>query len=245
MRLTRNLLAFVCCLGIFVVLGINAMAAQSGCIAIKDKILTYSATSWLGTQFKLLETRYDDYGYNYQAHMFNGSYFNAYANSDWLPAYEGDDEEYGNIAVDHWAWPWRTVTLQMKWNDAWLSNKDCSGDGVLDRHYGRMSYRGSGAWLTNHQSGSDTVEINGKMKTVHWTYFVKIVAAPGDATMGDQNQGQDPSMWYDADGGVIGPAIWGDFAVIQRVLNDPAQAIHGLLYLSPTGAGFGKFSPHP
>ena len=35
----------------------------------------------------------------------------------------------------------------------WLSNKDCDGDGLLDRHYGYDSYIGSGAWITNHQSG--------------------------------------------------------------------------------------------
>ena len=45
-----------------------------------------------------------------------------------------------------------------KWNDAWLSNKDCDGDGLLDRHYGLDSYRGSGAWLTNHQSGEYEVD---------------------------------------------------------------------------------------
>jgi hypothetical protein len=42
----------------------------------------------------------------------------------------------------------------MKWNDAWLANVDCDGDGLLDRHYGFGSYIGSGAWLTNHMWGS-------------------------------------------------------------------------------------------
>ena len=36
---------------------------------------------------------------------------------------------------------------------------------------------GSGAWLTNHQSGK--AEVNGKLRK--WTYFIKIVAAPSDA----------------------------------------------------------------
>ena len=55
----------------------------------------------------------------------------------------------------------------MKWNDAWLSNKDRDGDGKLDRHWGYDSYIGSGAWLTNHQ------KVNGE-----WVYYVKIVAKP-------------------------------------------------------------------
>jgi len=91
----------------------------------------------------LIETGYDDWGYNYQAHLFNGFY--------WNNGRKGDD-----------GIPWTKETIDdapsktwlvMKWNDAWLSNKDCVGDGKLDRHFGFDSYVGSGAWLTNHQSG--------------------------------------------------------------------------------------------
>ena len=34
--------------------------------------------------------------------------------------------------------------------------------------------------------------------------------------------------WYDAAGNEIGPEIWGDFAVIQRVYNDPCSGATGL-----------------
>ncbi len=134
-------------------------------------------------------------------------------------------------------WPYRDVTLQMKWNEAWLSNKDQDGDGLLDRHYGFPSYIGSGAWLTNHMSGSDVV-INdkGKEKEVHWTYFIKIVAAPADATV-------DGGIWYNANGVEIGPSIWGAFAIIQDVENDPLAGIHGKQYGSPAGPGFGQYKP--
>jgi hypothetical protein len=71
-------------------------------------------------------------------------------------------------------------SLMMKWNDAWLSNQDCDGDGKLDRHYGYPTYRGSGAWLTNHQSGT-YVDTDGK--TERWTHFMKIVAVPLDAML--------------------------------------------------------------
>jgi len=113
--------------------------------------------------------------------------------------------------------------LQMKWNDAWLSNMDCDGDNKLDRHHGFESYIGSGAWLTNHMSG-------GKGKD-HWTYFVKIVAAPADATSSE-------GLWYAADGTEIGPVIWGAFAIIQEV-----ESGAGATYVSPAGPGFGKFKP--
>jgi hypothetical protein len=156
---------------------------------------------------------YDEWGYNYQAHMFNGLYCDAYRDAEWCQ-------------------PYKDVNLQMKWNDAWLSNKDCDGDGLLDRYYGYESYIGSGAWLTNHQSG----EYEEAGETVKWNYFVKIVAAPADAHAVD-------GVWYAADGTEIGPVIWGSFATIQQVSNDAGADEHGVLYLSPVGPGFGKFKP--
>ena len=120
----------------------------------------------------------------------------------------------------------------MKWNDAWISNKDCNADGLLDRHRGFASYLGSGAWLTNHQAG--TYLEGGKKK--QWNYFTKIVAAPLDAT-------RIGRTWYAADGAEIGPAIWGEFIVLQEVYNDTGTGDHGVLYLSPYSAGFGRFSP--
>jgi hypothetical protein len=118
----------------------------------------------------------------------------------------------------------------MKWNDDWLANKDCDGDDLLDRHFGHDSYVGSGAWETNHQSG--TYELDGK--TCKWNYFVKIVAAPSDAVkVGD--------VWETANEAEIGPVIWGSFAIIQQVYNDPCDGAHGVEYHSPAGPGFGKW----
>jgi len=143
--------------------------------------------------------------------MFNGMYCDAYRDAAWCQ-------------------PYADVSLAMKWNDAWLSNMDCDGDGLLDRHYGYASYIGSGAWETNHQAGE--YELDGK--TCKWTYFVKIVAAPADAYA-------DGGVWYNADGTEIGPEIWGAFAIIQEVYNDPCGGFHGLQYLSPDHAGLGNW----
>ena len=90
--------------------------------------------------------------------MFNGMYCESYRNAAWCE-------------------PYADVNLMMKWNDAWLANTDCDGDGLLDRHDGYDSYIGSSAWLTNHQSG----EYIQDDKTCKWNYFTKIVAAPADA----------------------------------------------------------------
>ena len=63
---------------------------------------------------------------------------------------------------------------------------------------------------------------------------MKIVMVPSDAY-------DDGEYWYTADGIQIGPIIWGAYAVIQRVSNDPSLGEHGILYKSPVGPGFGKF----
>ena len=149
---------------------------------------------------KVITLGFDEYGYNYQAHMFNGRYCDY-------------DRVIGGDYCD--------VDLIMKWNDAWLSNKDCDGDGKLDRHYGYDSYIGSGAWLTNQMRGGEGEDL--------WTYFVKIVAVPTDAYTVD-------GVWYTADGTEIGPVIWGSFAVIQRVVSGV-----GATYVSPAGPGLGKW----
>ncbi len=159
-----------------------------------------------------IEPGFDEWGYNYQARLFNGTYCDAYRDATWCQPYKDDE-------------------LSMKWNDAWLSNKDCDGDGLLDRHYDSPSYIGSGAWLTNHMAGSYEGD-DGQM--CRWTYFVKIVAAPDDAIA-------DGGVWYGADDTEIGPVIWGSFAVIQEVSNDACTGENGLQYLSPTRPGLGNW----
>ena len=177
----------------------------------KNKCATIQSGELVGSDGNIIEIGFDKWGYNYQARLFDGYYCDSYRDAAWCQPY-----------VD--------VKLKMKWNDAWISNKDCDGDGLLDRHYGFESYIGSGAWLTNHQSGE--YELDGKVCT--WLYFVKIVAAPADAH-------SDGANWYTADGDVIGPVIWGDFAIVQQIENDACAGLHGVQYLSPVGPGLGKY----
>ena len=235
-----------------------APAARAACVTIKAGTLQYSATSYLNGQ--PLKVGFDAYGYNYQAHLFNGSYYNNAANAYKLPSYEGDDTAYETWITANWSslsaasqwyynnfWLYRSVTLNMKWNDAWLSNQDCDDDSKLDRHLGLSSYIGSGAWLTNHQSEN--------VDDVHWSYFVKIVAVPTSAvcvdgpdtnlTICNSNvDGTNPDTWT-LDSVDIGPEIWGEFATIQEVYNDPSVGAHGLLYKSPTNPGFGYYGNQP
>ncbi|MFZ3253744.1 MAG: hypothetical protein WA133_05640 [Syntrophales bacterium] len=200
----KRFLMVVLALGLICTISPGWAAGPNQCTTIQSGSLVNSAGD-------VIRPGYDQWGYNYQALMFNGDYCDSYRNAAWCQPYKG-------------------INLIMKWNDGWLSNSDCNGDGLLDRHNGFATYRGSGAWLTNHQSGK--VDVNGKTK--QWTYFVKIVAAPLDAVsfLGD---------WYTASGVKIGPMIWGDFAVIQEIYDDPSAGQHGVLFKSPAGPGFGIY----
>jgi hypothetical protein len=149
---------------------------------------------------------YDKWGYNYQAHMFNGKLCDAFHN-------------------DEWCQELKDIDLVMKWNDALWSNKDCDKDFILDHHFGYASYRGSGAWQSEHYSGVYENEEGGTCK---WTQFDKVIAVPSDAVL-------IGGIWYALDGTEIGleagpPEIWGEFAIIQIVYNDPCAGYNGLAY---------------
>ena len=205
-----------------VVAGVNKSdkGTVKKCTTIQDGSLTYSNSD------ELLILGFDEWGYNYQGHLFNGWYYNS---SRPEPAYTKDT--IGTAPSETW--------LVMKWSDEWLSNKDCNEDGKLDRGYScdpvnANSSACQGAWVTNHQSGEYIDEETGK--TCKWNYFVKIVMVPADAY-------SDGSMWY-TDGTMeteIGPVIWNAYAKILQVSNDPCADEHGVLYHSEAPVGFGYY----
>jgi hypothetical protein len=181
------------------------VGAQASCAKIKDGAITDS----VGNSVAL---GYDQFGYNYQAHLFNGTYDSSDRNID--GTYWGSAGDY----VDD--------NLQMKWSDEWLSNLDCNGDGKLDRGLNAKTGISTGisaGWLTNLVEG-DYFDSNGDSH--HYTYYVKIIwvgPAPG---------GTDP--W-------AGVRLWGEYAIIEEIYNDPAGGYHGVDHsrLSrPAGLGY-------
>lgn len=115
------------------------------------------------------------------------------------------------------------VDLIMKWSDEWLNEDRVRCAGTPQKGISACE----GAWLTNHQSG---VNEDG----TKWTYFVKIVYPGDDAYKVD-------GIWYTADGVEIGPAIWGAYARILQISNDPAYDEHGVLNNWEAPAGFGYY----
>lgn len=219
----KRIILVILCLGVAV--GLQSSWSKQKCATIQQGSISYSAGHHKAGQS--IEVGYDEYGYNYQASRFRGSYANAYLGGLGYPPYEGDDDAYlaaNPGAVNTWVWPYRDVELTMEWNNAWLSNSDCDNDGKLDRHHGFPAYKGSGAWTTNHMKYDD-----GTGKDA--VYFVKIVAVPADVV-------KNGGIWYTADGQEIGPDIWGEFAIVQEV-----ESGSGKLSLSPAGAGLGQWKP--
>ncbi len=148
---------------IIVMLGLAAVtaspAAGKQCATIQDGVLTDSYGN-------LLVMGYDQFGYNYQAHLFNGTYDSVDRVLD--GKYWGSTGDY----VDD--------TLIMKWSDDWLSNQDCDGDGRLDRGTSGVSL----GWETNHVIGDYDSDGDG-IDDAHYTYFVKIVwVGPGGPLWG-------------------------------------------------------------
>lgn len=302
----------------------SAKPAVDVCKTIQGGMLTDAIGQIIGLG-------YDQWGYNYQAHMFNGLYENF--SRPTMPVTEG------------------SLNLMMKWNDAWLSNKSCDTDFKLDRP---NPVQGSGAWLTNHITGTYpsttkyslnlsgvwdfdvvstkypgtyaktmtiTQDVNGNITGTGsnvpagytWTVagsitgsnvaftltydapmlgyvatFIGTVAVDGtmngtwsDVVYGDSGTWSSTSgratkkfemcsvsdfvkivavstgshhdslvstpygegMWYESEGGrEIGPAIWGDFAVIQEVSRDPCNEFNTMSYRSQIRSGLGNWS---
>lgn len=179
--------------------GIVSAAQKVACNSIQSNTIT-------DVKGNPLVVGYDKWGYNYQAHMFNGL-SNNYTRPN-PPALEG---------LEH---------LIMKWSDEWISNLDCNRDGKLDRGLDQKTGISDGiskGWLTNHYEGD--YEADGELR--HYTYFCKIIWV-GPAPVGS------PDPWATT-------RLWGQYAIIEEVLNDPYGKFHGIIketMAKPTGFGF-------
>lgn len=188
--------------------------ANFGCTTIQSGELHYSDGHYLNGS---LTTGFDIFGYNYQGHMFKGSYANSYLGKDGYPPYEGDDNDYAlkieemqkdTNYLNKWYWPYRNVNLIMKWSDSWIANVSCDDDGVLDRGLvnGVLTNGVSKGWLTNHMEEKYDSNDDGTNDS-HYTYFVKI-------------------GWVD-DG-----SLWGAYDVLQEEYQEPMYMFHEI-YTTP------------
>lgn len=147
----RSVCKLALCVALIMALtpGMALAAPRAGCERIQGGTLVDSAG-------RPLTQGPDEFGYDYQARLFNGTYDSSDRVLD--GKYFGSTGDY----VDD--------KLIMKWSDAWLANVDCNGDHKLDRGLGTDGYatNTSRGWLTNLVVGDG------------YTYFAKIVwTGPG------------------------------------------------------------------
>lgn len=163
----------------------------------------------------------DQYGYNYQARLFNGLFGNADENRT---CGDGDPDTFCGASTDSYGY-YDTegffhevlvnvagAHLNMKWSEAWHMAV-----------FGPDNIRGGGdtepwnpdAWLTNNVEGSGTIyDTDGTtvLYQGHLTVLSKI-------------------RWVGDTTGYTNP-IWGQFAVLQKVISGP-----GLFIEIPCGFG--------
>src|SRR3989344_4879497 len=119
-------------LSLFVVLGL--LVSVNIVFAATPKCATIQGGTITDSKGNVIQTGFDKYGYNYQAHIFDG-YVGNYTRPT-VPVTSGDK-------------------LVMKWSDSWLANVDCNGDHKLDRGLVNGVATGiSMGWETNHYVGS-------------------------------------------------------------------------------------------
>ena len=142
----------------------TASLAHAQCVKIQSGTLTDKN----GT---VLTTGYDQYGYNYQAHLFNGL---------------SENSVRPDVVVTE-----GTENLVMKWSDDWLANVSCDGDATLDLGLNSKTGVATGTsmgWVTNHFEGDYLGSDN---ELHHYTYFVKIIYDAGAACAA----GSDTCVW--------------------------------------------------
>jgi hypothetical protein len=188
-------------------------SALAQCVSIKDGVL-------MDSNGVLLTMGFDQFGYNYQAHIFRGTFDSSDRKID--GTYWSDTGDY----VDD--------RLIMKWSDDWLSNVDCTGDGKLDRGGPGVTGTLSVGWLTNQVVGDyfDAVDSTEQQ----YEEFTKIVY------MNLSRFHLSASNWYDNETNeLIGPDVWASYCIIQDVYNDSGTHQHGVTWKSPN-PGFGFYT---
>jgi predicted DNA-binding protein (MmcQ/YjbR family) len=193
-------------------------------------------------------TGFDEWGFNWNAHQFNGylinmmlgdHYFEGWAHYQ-QHVYDGEGIEFWNMlqatyGYFHFLMP--VELLDAKLNAHW-NNGLISKNGVYP-----ATWLNSDAWISFKYSGNDGNE--------HWSHFRKLVATKtGDYldkqdTNGDGivDMNDDLGTWYNADGEEIGfeSAYWPELIVVQVINTGNVPPFFYAEYVSPWGPGYGHY----
>ena len=136
----RRLASLVSASAMVATLAVATSPAAAFAAKADPTIATIKSGTILAATGEVIVTGTDQFGYNYGAHSFNGTYDSIDRNLDGL--YYG---QTGDYVDDH---------ISMKWSDDWLANVDTNGDHKLDRGLADGKVSGiSQGWTTNHIEG--------------------------------------------------------------------------------------------
>jgi len=172
---------------VFLATAVLVLLCSLGPVFAADSCQTIQNGTIIDANGRPVSTGYDMYGYNYQAHIFNG-FLENYSRPA-TPVTESD------------------TVLIMKWSDSWLANKDCNADGKLDRGIGTTLPGISQGWCTNHFHGS---YLGTDGETYNWTEQVKIVYMPTGCDPANQIWGSYciiEDVYNDPHNGFHGPLV--------------------------------------
>ena len=199
----------------------------------------YVNLSNLKSSIHCSNTGFDQWGYNWKAHQFNGILFNAIIGdnlyngeffSDWDP-YTGDDTAYLDkypLAQYLPFWIYRQINVVMHWNETLIS-KEGEYPFPLEENW-----IDSDAWITFHYSGTDE-------NSNRWSQFQKMVSARSTDYLDN-----DEGIWYnnenkDEEIGLYNS--WDELIMIQVVNTGMVPAELGFFppYKSLPGPGLGMY----
>ncbi|MFH4967533.1 hypothetical protein V8G61_04935 [Gaetbulibacter sp. M240] len=185
------------------------------------------------------KTGFDQWGYNWNAHQFNGYLINAYfgdemnENAPWYkkePPFDGNVSEYAQEhpeVLDYPFWIYGDMKLVMHWNESSISSDGVYQDPIVD----------TDAWITFHYS-------MGEGET-SWSQFQKYVAVDSTDELVvyyEENGIPIYGEWFSDDGQSVGLFyLWKDRALIQVV--NTGNVPEGILgtYKGLIGPGLGKY----
>ncbi len=183
---------------------------------------------------------FDQWGYNWNAHQFNGYLINAMFGDnidesvEWYhkePAFDGDLAAYAEAhpeVLNYPFWAYEDMTLVMHWNESCISKEGVYQYPILD----------SDAWITFHYRMGEGEN--------RWSQFQKFIAASSSDVLVVYfyDEGGNPvyGQWFSVEGDYLGDYyLWPDRILVQVVNtgNVPEGMLAG--FKSPISPGIGFY----
>lgn len=208
-------------------------------ISENENIIKLDQTSLKNTNNKSKLTGFDKWGYNWNAHHFNGYLINAYFGDEidptasWYkkePPFDGDLAAYEQAhpeVLNYPFWIYGDMRIVMHWNESTISREGVYQYPIID----------TDSWITFHYSMGEGEN--------RWSQFQKYVAVDSTDELVvyyEENGNPIYGEWFSEYGESVGLFyLWPDRALVQVV--NTGNVPEGMLgtYKGLFGPGLGKY----